>query len=125
MTDPERRKHTRSEEKAMVGFGFLNQTRRYLGFVENTSKYGIYFITEKMLTVGTFITIQPWRCGTRPPKTSSPARRQDADDLCAQSPNASHRLNSLVIGKVVHCQRIDDRVPPAYGIGAHYESPAV
>ncbi|MDJ0889176.1 MAG: hypothetical protein QNI89_17870 [Desulfobacterales bacterium] len=125
MTVTERRKHPRAEEKAIVGFGFLNQTPRYLGFVENTSEYGIYFISEKALPVGTFVTIQPWRCGTRPPETSSAGSRREADTICARSHNATHRLNAMVIGKVVHCRRIEDRVPPAYAIGAHYEGSAV
>ena len=125
MTHQERRKYARRADKAIVGFGFLNQTSRYIGFVENTSKYGIYFTTEKMLTVGTLVTIQPWHCGTRPPDTSSPASRQNVDALCARSQNASHLLNTMVTAKVVHCRRIEERVPPAYGIGAQYEAPAI
>ena len=125
MTSIERRKHPRTEEKAIVGLGFLNQTPRYLGFVENTSEHGIHFISEKALPVGTLVTIQPWRCGTRPPETSSAENRRDADAICAGSHNATHRLNAMVIGKVIHCRRIEDREPPAYAIGAHYEGPAV
>ncbi len=125
MTVMERRKHPRTEEKAIVGLGFLNQTPRYLGFVENTSEYGLYFISEKALPVGTLVTIQPWRCGIRPPEASSDASRRDADAICAGSHNATHRLNTMVIGKVIHCRRIEDRVPPAYAIGAHYEGSAV
>ncbi|MDJ0886555.1 MAG: hypothetical protein QNI89_04595 [Desulfobacterales bacterium] len=125
MTDMERRKHPRTEDRAIVGFGFLNQTPRYLGFVENTSAYGIQFISEKALPVGTLVTIQPWRCGIQPPEASSAESRRDADAICAGSHNATHRLNAMVIGKVVHCRRIEDRMPPAYAIGAHYEGSAV
>jgi hypothetical protein len=125
MTLQERRRHTRTEDQAIIGFGFLNQTPRYIGFVANTSKYGIYFTTEKLLTVGTLVTIQPWRCGMRPPKTGSPASHRDAADLCARSQNAVHRLKTMVTAKIVHCRRIEERVPPTYGIGAQYEGPAV
>ena len=125
MTVMERRKHARTEEKAIVGFGFLNQTLRYLGFVENTSEYGIYFISAKELPVGTLVTIQPWGCGMRPPETSAAGSHRDVDAICAESHNTTHRLNAMVIGKVVHCRRIEDRMPPAYAIGAHYEGSAV
>ncbi len=120
-----RRKHVRTDEKAIISFGFLNQTPRYLGFVENTSEYGIYFVTEKALSVGALVAIQPWRCGLRAPATSSPADRREADAVCAQTHNASHHLNTMVIGKVVHCRPLEDRTPTAYGVGAHYESPSV
>ncbi len=125
MTVMERRKHPRTEEKALVGLGFLNQPPRYLDFVENTSAYGIQFISEKALPVGTLVTIQPWRCGIRPPDTSAAGSRQDAEAICAESHNATHRLNTMVIGKVIHCRRIEDLMPPAYAIGAHYEGSAV
>jgi hypothetical protein len=125
MTDLDLRKHTRKNERAVISFGYLNQTPRHLGIVENTSRYGIYFITEKMLTVGTIVIIQPWRCGTRPPETSSAYSRREADAICEETHNASHQLNALVIGKVVHCRRLENHLPSAYGVGAHYESPSV
>lgn len=125
MTAQDHRKHTRKNEKAIISFGFLNQTPRYLGFVENTSEYGIYFVTEKALSVGALVAIQPWHCGLQAPETSSPAGRREADAVCAQTHNASHQLKAMVIGKVVRCRPLEDRTPPAYGVGAHYESPSV
>ncbi len=125
MTDTDLRKHARKLEKAIISFGFLNQNPRHLGFVENTSEYGIYFVTEKALSVGALVAIQPWRCGMPPPESSSPASRRRAAAVCAQSHNANHRLNAMVIGKVVHCRRLGENVPPVFGIGAHYQSPSV
>ncbi len=125
MTDPDLRKHARKFEKAIINFGFLNQTTRHLGFVENTSEYGIYFVTDKALAVGALVAIQPWRCGMTPPETSSPASREHAAAACAQTHNANHRLNAMVIGKVVHCRRLGENTPPVFGVGAHYQSPSV
>jgi hypothetical protein len=125
MTDFDLRKHARTNARAIISFGYLNQTPRYLGIVENTSRYGIYFITEKVLTPGTLVSIQPWRCGTRPPASSTPASRREADAVCTENHNASHQINAMVIGKVVHCRRLENHVPQAYGVGAHYESPSV
>lgn len=125
MTDPDHRKHARKLEKAIISFGFLNQTPRHLGFVKNTSEYGIYFVTEKALDIGALVSIQPWRCGMPAPDTSSPTSRGQADAACAQSHNANHRLKAMVIGKVVHCRRLGESAPPVFGIGAHYQSPSV
>ena len=119
------RRHARTREKTIISFGFLHQSRRYLGFVQNTSRYGIYFVTEKPLTVGSFVSIQPWRCGDDLPDTASPASREHVGELCSDGSDKSQRLKAMVIGRVVHCQRLDEEMPAAYGIGAHYGSPSV
>ena len=125
MTNPDLRKHARKLEKAIISFGFLDQSPRHLGFVENTSEYGIYFVTEKALAVGALVAIRPWRCSMAMPDTSSPASREHTAAVCAQSHNDNHRLNAMVIGKVVHCRRLGEAGPPVFGVGAHYQSPSV
>ncbi len=125
MSDRDQRKHNRQNESAIISFGFLNQTPRYLGFVKNVSKYGLYFVSEKPLSIGSLVSIQPWRCGSLPADTFSPPSRERADAICTQARNKPRRLNAMVVGKVVHCRRLDDQTPATYGIGAHYESPSV
>ena len=125
MLNQNQRRHARTREKSIIRFGFLHQSPRYLGFVQNTSRYGIYFLSEKPLTVGSFVSIQPWRCGDDPPHTASPAIRDRAGELCSEGSDNAHHLKAMVIGRVVHCQRMDEEMPAAYGIGAHYESPSV
>ncbi len=125
MNDIDQRKYTRNNESALISFGFLHQTPRFLGFVKNVSQYGLYFITEKPLRIGSLVSIQPWRCESPPADTFSPPSRRRADAICSQSRNKPRHINAMVIGKVVHCRRLDDETPPTYGIGAHYESPSV
>ena len=125
MIDRDQRKHNRQSENAIISFGFLNQTPRFLGFVKNVSQYGLYFVTEKPLSIGSLVSIQPWRCGSLPSDTLSPPSRERADAICSQGRNEPRQINALVIGKVVHCRRLDDQTSATYGIGAHYESPSV
>ncbi len=125
MIDTDQRKHKRQNDNAIISFGFLNQTPRFLGFVKNVSQYGLYFVSDKPLSIGALVSIQPWRCGSLPADTLSPPSRRRADAICSQGRNEPQRLNAMVIGKVVHCRRLDDQTPATYGIGAHYESPSV
>ena len=125
MLDKDQRQHTRQNENAIISFGFLHQTPRFLGFVKNVSQYGLYFVTEKPLSIGSLVSIQPWRCESSSADSLSPSSRQRADVICSQARHNPRRLNAMVIGKVVHCRRLDDQTPASYGIGAHYESPSV
>jgi hypothetical protein len=122
------RKHTRYNEKALITFGFLNRTARYLGFVENTSQYGVFFLADKPLAEGALVSIKPLSCKSSLLERVSAHTREHAAEICSGSSTGDqlpHRLNSMVIGKVVHCRPLESDATPRYGIGAHYESPSV
>jgi hypothetical protein len=122
------RKHTRYNEKALITFGFLNGSARHLGFVENTSEYGLFFLADKPLAEGALVSIRPLSCKSSLPGRVPPNVRELAAAVCSGSPSGDHlphRLNSMVVGRVVHCRPLEKEATSMFGIGAHYESPAV
>lgn len=128
MINVDHRKHIRHYQKALITFGFLNRTARYIGFVENTSQYGVFFLADKPLAEGALVSIRPLSCTSSLLERVSSHTRDHAAAVCAGSPSGDrlpHRLNAMVIGKVVHCRPLESGETVKYGIGAHYESPSV
>lgn len=122
------RKHPRHHQTAAISYGFLNQPARYLGFVKNVSKSGIYFEAERPITVGALVSIQPMACTPSARNRLPPESRDQAAAFCSAGETGDQngsRINALAIGKIIHCRQIENRSPALYGIGARYESPSV
>lgn len=126
--ETERRESSRCHDEVGIAFSFLNTKKRYMGVARNYSRFGMYFETDRVLSPGTLIVIQPLTC-----EEDDSCGTESSRDMLAASERgdarsnftACRQLKTLVVAQVKRCEKVHVAELECYGIGVNYVSPAV
>ena len=95
-----------------------------MGVVRNYSRFGMYFETDRTISPGTLIVIQPLACGCVSSwDISAHSYRADAEN--GEGSAACRQLKTLVVAQVKRCEKVSLAELECQGIAVHYVSPAV
>lgn len=127
--ETDRRRSRRCQQELGIAFSFLNTQERYMGVVRNYSRFGMYFETDRTLSPGTLIVIQPLTCNDADACVTGSAwdiaaRSYRADPGIAPITAACGQLKTLVVAQVKRCEKVLLAELECQGIGVHYVSPA-
>jgi len=127
MEKKERRRNKRCNEDMGIVYSYFNQTKQHAAVAKNFSRFGMYFESDRPLSIGTTIVIRYLGCDADN-RDSSSLDGEPASYYCKDSKlvsEACREIKTLVVAEVKRCENCNDLNKERYGIGVHYISPAV
>ncbi|MGD8212157.1 MAG: hypothetical protein PVF32_20005 [Desulfobacterales bacterium] len=128
MEKKDRRRSKRCNEDTGILYSFFNQTEQHAALARNYSRFGIYFESDRPLSLGTIIVIRTLDCETDDNLDGGSFEGGPAAYYCKNTQPRSEEcqeLKTLVVAEVNRCENCKDLERKNYGIGVNFVNPAV
>ena len=123
----ERRRHQRCRQLIHITYHAFSDEKVYDAITHDYSRYGMRFISDTPLNIGSFITIRTLEnlqdlrqtAGSEENfKSDMPADTSKYAQLC------SRELKHMVVAEVKHCRTFREHYRVHHDIGVHFMSPS-